>query len=132
MRSATTFTTPSTFSSRPRTSSAAAPSGHPAVARPAALRAHDVDEPGLVLEVDERHALGRGRALAMRHHPADHHPAPVLAGVQAGGRQRAEPVEDGPHELGGVPVGRHAGGPQVGHRLLLLAHARQPSARRPR
>src|SRR5688572_23063905 len=47
--------------------------GHPAVAHPAPLRADDVDEPVLVLEVDEDRALGGGRTLAVGHDPADQH-----------------------------------------------------------
>ena len=73
MRSARTLMTSPWRSSTPRTSSAGAPVRHPAVAGPAPLGHDDVDEAGLVLEVDERDALGGGRALAVGDHPADEH-----------------------------------------------------------
>ena len=90
MRSATTLITPSCFSSRPRISSAGAAPSDPSMADPAALRAHDVDEPGLVLEVDEDGARRGGRALAVGHHAADEHPSPagtVRRGQDAGPRR---------------------------------------------
>src|SRR3954466_14591217 len=41
------------------------------VANPAAAGAHDVDEPGLVFEVDEHRALGGGRTLPVGHDATD-------------------------------------------------------------
>ena len=57
--------------------------GHPAVTNPTALRAHDVDEPGLVFEVDERDALRGRRTLAMGHDAADEHLLAVVDGQRA-------------------------------------------------
>src|SRR5207245_11299042 len=49
-----------------------------AVTRPQALRADDVEEPGLVLQVEEGGALGGGRTLPVRDHSSHEHPGAVL------------------------------------------------------
>ena len=83
--------------------------GDPAVAGPHALRADDVDEPGLVLQVHERRAPRRRRPLPVGHHPADPHPGGMADVAEARRGDDAECIEAGPYQLGRIPVGGHPG-----------------------
>src|SRR3954447_26917383 len=104
---------------------------HAPVPGPAALRAHDVDEAGLVLEVEERHARCGGRPLPVGDDAPDQRPLAWLDGGEAGRGDDAQRVEVLAHEAGWVAVGADAGGPQVRHRLLPRRHARQRRRLRP-
>ena len=73
--SATMLTTPSARSSPPADQHGRRRSGDLTEARPAAFRHHDVDQPELVLEVEEGGALRGHRPLAVRDHTGDTHGA---------------------------------------------------------
>ncbi len=122
MRRARTLTTPWYFSSRPRISSAGALRATHAVALPHVGGADHVDQAGLVLEVEEDHALRRRRLLAVRDHAGhvDHRAIGQLA--QLRGRDDAPRRQRVAHELGGVSRRRQAGRPEVGRDLLDLVH----------
>ena len=68
---------------------------------------------------------GGGRTLAVGDHSPDHHLGPVVDLGQSGRRHHPPLVEHLTHESGGMALGRDAGGPQIGHGLLAIAHARQ-------
>src|SRR6266540_2499340 len=99
--------------------------GHPAEALPHPARADHVREAGLVLEVDERGAARGGRPLPVGDHAGDQYPGVRRLVAQPAGGHHAEPVQPVPDELGGVPARGDPGGPQVGHRLLHVAHPGQ-------
>src|SRR5690606_7383338 len=79
--------------------------GDDAVALPAAAGDHDVDQAGLVLEVDERDPRRGRRALAVGDHTADQHPGAVGHRAQLLRGDRAAAVEVGAQEADRVAVG---------------------------
>ncbi len=93
--------------------------------RPTPLRDHDVDETGLVLEIEEGHTLGRHRALTVGDHTRHRDPRVRLALPQARRRDHPQLCEAITDEPGGMAVGRHPGRPQVGDRFLDRGHPRQ-------
>ena len=95
------------------------------MSQPHPRRAEHVDHPGLVLEVDKRHPLGRRGPLPMGHRTGDHHAVAVGHRSQRLGGQYPHRVQVGPQELGRVTVRGDAGGPHVGGGQFQLTHPRQ-------
>src|SRR3954447_7845374 len=83
----------------------------PPVAHPAPAGAHDVDEPGLVFEVDEHRALGGGWSLPVGHDATDEDLGSGVEVAQRRAGDRTEAVEDVADEPGGVPIRADARGP---------------------
>ena len=102
MRPATRLITPWCFSSTPRTRSAGELRATVRKRFQIALGADHVDEPGLVLEVEEHRALRGRRLLAVRHHSGDLDDAAVGELAQIGRGDHALAGQLVAHELGGV------------------------------
>ena len=126
MRRARTLITPWWRSSRPRTRSAGDVRATLRNRFHTSGGADHVHEPGLVLEVEEHHALRGLGLLAVRDH-ARRPPRPCGRAARAASSAVTTPraVSSLAHELGGVPAGRQPGRPQVGRGLLDLVHPRQ-------
>jgi len=89
-------------------------------------RAHDhVDEPGLVLEVEEDEALGGAGPLAHHHRSRHLHPRAVTEGGQIRRPRHAHSQEPPPPERHRMRAEGEAGAVVVGDQTLLRGHRPQ-------